>query len=292
VENPRTDEPATPRVLGDDAAALGDDQDRLEFVARWITSPENPQFARVQANRIWYQLMGRGIVDPLDDFRATNLPANGPLLDALAADFVTHDFDLRNEIRTIMNSRVYQLSSAVNSTNVDDESNFSHTQLRPIAAEPLLDALHRVTGVSTRFNGYPRGMRAGEMPGVGSRKRGDSRNSESQFLEKFGKPERLLTCECERSTESTLAQAFQLISGPTINDLLTRPDNRLDRWLESGKSNREIVTDVFWTSLSRGPSTEELGRMTGLLDRSQDRRPALEDIVWALVNSKEFILRQ
>jgi hypothetical protein len=135
-------------------------------------------------------------------------------------------------------------------------------------------------------------MRAGEMPGVGGRKRGERRNTESQFLEKFGKPERLLTCECERSGEATLGQAFQLISGPTINALLTKPGNQLDRWLESAQSNREVVADVYWTALSRAPSNAELGRMADLLDRAADRRSVLEDIVWALVNSKEFVLRQ
>ena len=294
VENPRTDRPAEPHVLGDSQARVNDEQDRLEFLADWITSPENPLFARVQVNRIWFHLLGRGIVDPLDDFRATNLPVNSPLLDALAADFVAHDFDLQSMIRTIMNSRVYQLSNVAGPTNADDESNFSHAQLRPLAAEPLLDALNRVTGVSPRFNGYPRGMRAGELPGVGvgGRRRGERRSSENQFLEKFGKPERLLTCECERSSEATLGQAFQLISGPTINALLTKPDNQLDRWLASGDSNQEIVSEVYWTALSRAPSKDELDRMSGLLNRAGDRRQVLEDIVWALVNSKEFVLRQ
>jgi hypothetical protein len=279
-------------VLGDSPGECHDDQDRLEYLADWLTRPDNPLFARVQVNRIWYHLLGRGIVDPLDDFRATNLPVNSALLDSLAADFVAHGFDMRHVIRTIMNSRVYQLSSVANDTNADDETNFSHAQLRPVPAEPLLDALYRVTGVSPRFNGYPRGLRAGQIPGVFGRRRGDSQNSASQFLEKFGKPERLLTCECERSNDSTLGQAFQLISGPTINELLTKSDNRLDGWLASGLGSREIVADVYWTALSREPSVAELDRMAGLLDRSGNRRSALEDIVWAVINSKEFVLRQ
>lgn len=292
VKNPRTSEPAEPRVLGEAARELAPGQDRLEYLANWLTSPDNPLFARVQANRIWFQLMGRGIVEPIDDFRATNPAVNGPLLDALAADFVSHGYDLRHLLGTIMRSATYQLSSVPNETNADDETNFSHVLVRPIPAEQLLDALHRVTGASTKFSGYPRGLRAGQLPGVASTsRRRKGSELDAQFLENFGKPARLLTCECERSSEATLAQAFQLISGPAINEQLRRQDNRLDRWLASGKTGRETVADVYWTALSRAPAPDEHLRLATYLDAANDRRAALEDIVWAVLNAKEFILR-
>src|SRR5262249_15273160 len=140
--------------------------DRLEALAAWIAAPENKFFARAQVNRIWYQLLGRGIVEPIDDFRDTNPPTNPALLEALAGDFAAHHFDLRHTIRTIMLSRTYQLSIHPNETNADDERNFSHALVRRLSAEQLLDAVHQVAGVAPKFSGYPAGLRAGEVPGV------------------------------------------------------------------------------------------------------------------------------
>src|SRR5690606_7607090 len=132
------------------------EEDRLQVLADWVARPDNPFFARTQANRIWYHLLRRGIVDPIDDFRASNPPANAELLDALAEDFVAHRFDVRHLVRTIMNSRTYQLSSVPNDTNRDDERNFSHALVRPLQAEQLLDALAQVTGVPAEFPGFPK----------------------------------------------------------------------------------------------------------------------------------------
>jgi hypothetical protein len=281
---------AEPRFLGSSPDALGEQQDPLEELARWLTGSDNAYFARSQANRVWFHLLGRGIVEPIDDFRATNPASNPALLDALAQDFVAHRFDLRHLIRRIMNSRTYQRSAAANETNEDDESNFSHALIRPLTAEQLLDALNRVTGASLKFSGYPQGMRAGQLPGV--LVRGRKTREEDRFLGLFGKPARLLTCECERGGEPTLGQAFQLISGPTINNLLRQSDNRLARLLDSGKTDVEIVDDFYWTALSRAPADEERKAAVGMLAKAKNRRMALEDIVWALVNAKEFVLRQ
>jgi hypothetical protein len=295
VTNPTTGEPAPPRFLGTcPSNSLGEPTaDRLESLAAWITEPSNPFFAKAQVNRIWYHLLGRGIVDPIDDFRATNPPINPPLLDALARELVTSGYDLRHVIRLIMNSRTYQASAVPNDSNADDEANFSHGLLRPLAAEQLLDALNQVTGTQAEFNGYPRGMRAGELPGVRAiRTRGVVGTAEEQFLQKFGKPPRLLTCECERSSDTTLGQVFQLVSGPLVNELLTEADNRLSKLLASGKGDREIVDELYWTALSRSPTFDEMQAAEKLLARTKQRRQALEDIVWGLVNAKEFVLRQ
>lgn len=295
VTNPATDEPAAPKFLGAETPKFGEDDDRLEALAAWLAghNRENSLFAKTQVNRIWFHLLGRGIVEPIDDFRATNPPSNGPLLDALTRDFVESGYDLRHVIRRIMASRMYQLSAVPNDTNRDDEANFSHALLRPLEAEQLLDAINQVAGTTSKFHGYPDGVRAGQLAGVrGDRARDEALTGSEVFLEKFGKPPRLLTCECERSTETTLGQAFQLISGPTIHEMLARPDNRLQTLLDSGRSSAELVDELFWSALSRGPNDDERRSCVVLLDKAKDRRLALEDVVWSLVNAKEFLLRQ
>lgn len=292
VTNARTARPAQPRFLGGPARDLEDGQDRLEALAVWLTSPTNERFARAQINRIWFHLMGRGLVDPMDDFRPTNPPSHAALLDALAGDFAAHGFDLRYAIRLIMNSRAYQLSSEPNETNGDDEINYSHVLPRRLTAEQLVDAQHQFLGVPAKFNGYPDGLRAGQLPGVAAvRPRDRKASTADQFLKLFGKPMRLLTCECERSSETTMNQAFQLISGPAMNELLTDPDNRPAKLLASGKSDTEIVAELYWTALSRPPSAKESQKTVAHLERAKEKRQALEDLTWALLNAKEFVLR-
>lgn len=292
VRDPRDGRSMEPCFLGAPAPDLAGDQDRLEELADWIVSPDNPFFARAQVNRVWYHLLGRGIVDPIDDFRATNPPAIPALLEELASDFAARRFDLRHLVRTIMNSSTYQLAAEPNETNREDEANFSHALVRRLSAEQLLDALSQTTGAAPRFEGYPAGMRAGQLPGVRA-SRGRRRSSlDEQFLTLFGKPPRLLTCECERSTEATLSQAFQLVSGPAINELLSRRDNRLDALLASGLSAADMARELFLTALARFPDAAESRAAVEYLNDAADRRAALEDLAWGLVNSKEFLLRQ
>jgi hypothetical protein len=302
VQNPRTGKPAPPRFLGS-ASPLTDhasritaserDQDELQQLAAWLTSPNNPLFARTQANRIWYHLMGRGIVEPIDDFRATNPASHPELLEALADDFVKSKFDLRHLIRLIMNSRTYQLSSEPNETNESDESNFSHVLVRRLGAEQLLDCQSQVAGVPLKFNGYPAGLRSAQLPGVRPEAKGKRRaNQLDQFLEVFGKPPRLLTSEMERSCECNMGQAFQLISGPTVNDLIAEKDNRIAQLMAAGKSNRQIVEELYWISLTSAPGDEELSRSVAYVEGAKDRRIELEDILWGLLNSKDFVFRK
>lgn len=291
IQNPRTGKPAEPRLLGAAAQPADDAHDRLELLAVWATAKDNRFFARAQVNRIWFHLMGRGIVEPIDDFRDTNPPTNPPLLAALADDFVAHDFDLRHIIRAIMNSRAYQLSSVPNATNADDERNFSHAAVRRLSAEQLLDAMHQVAGVPPKFNGYPAGVRAGEVPGVLPARARGGPSMDDHFLTVFGKPPRLLSCECERSTGTTLGQAFQMISGPLVNELLARDEGRIARLVAEGRTADEQVEELFWTALVRPPSAEERASTVEFLGQATDRRKALEDIAWGLVNAKEFVLR-
>jgi hypothetical protein len=291
-KNARTGQPAKPRFLGS-TERLDKDADELDALAAWITDPANPFFARAQVNRIWFHIMGRGLVDPLDDFRATNPASHPKLLDELAREFIRSKYDLRHIIRLIANSRAYQLSSEPNETNRDDETNYSHALVRRLTAEQLLDAQTHLAGVPAKFDGYPEGTRATQLPGALNESQRRGRKTDvDQFLSEFGKPQRLLPTECERSCEPTMAQAFQLISGPAVNELLNRKDNRLDKLLASGKSDDGIVNDLFWTALTRAPTDRESEKLTGLLAKAKDRRETLEDIAWSLANSKEFLFRR
>jgi hypothetical protein len=293
VKNPRTAKEARPRFLGATDMSLGSDRDYLEELAVWLTSPKNSLFARVQVNRIWSQLMGRGLVDPPDDFRATNPASHPALLDALANDFIRHRFDVRYLIRLIMNSRTYQVTSDPNETNDGDEMNFSHTLVRRLGAEQLLDCQSQAAGVPLKFAGYPVGMRAAQLPGVRPESKGKRRaNGLDQFLELFGKPPRLLTTDTERSCECNMGQAFQLISGPMVSELLAEKENRVSRLVAQSKSNRDMLEDLFWTCLTRAPTKKEFDELTPALESQKMNRAELEDILWALLNSKEFVFRQ
>jgi hypothetical protein len=323
VKNPRTGKDAQPRFLGTSAALPVDtnavaraalnapsatsksrrgpntaldadaESDRLASIAAWLTSPTNTLFARVQANRVWFHLMGRGLVDPPDDFRATNPASHPALLDALAQDFVKHGFDVRYLTRLIMNSRTYQLASEPNDTNSGDEMNFSHALVRRLSSEQLLDCQSQVTGVPLKFAGYPVGMRAAQLPGVRPESKGKRRaNQMDQFLEIFGKPPRLLTTDTERSCECNMGQVFQMISGPTVNELLAAKENRVTRLLAGSRSNREIVEELFWRALTRAPTLQELDNLLANLESTRDRRAELEDLMWGLLNSKDFVFRR
>jgi len=292
VKNPDTGEEVPPRFL--DAAGRSPDPqgDRLNQLADWLTSTENRQFSRTLANRIWFELNGRGIVDPIDDFRATNPPSNPELLDALAGDLVAHGYDLRHMIRTVMASKVYQLSSETTPTNADDATNFSHASVRRLTAEQLLDAMTQVTGGSVEFGGGEKAARAAQLIDVSSVSARRNRSPADQFLKMFGKPPRLTPCECERADETTLAQTFRLVSGELIDDLLTSEQNRLAGMTTSSLTPDEMVEDLYWSALTRGPTDEERQTAVTHVSSAEDRRAALQDVTWALINSAEFLLRR
>jgi hypothetical protein len=294
VVNPRTKSPAKPVFLGAPAPAFGDDADRLAALADWVAAPDNPFFARTQVNRVWLHLMGRGLVDPNDDFRATNPPTNPELLDYLARDFAAGGFRLKPLVKRIMMSRVYQLAATSPDTStMGDEIHHSHALVQPLEAEQLLDALAQVSGVPVRFRGYPLGLRANQVPAPPqSGRRGSFDGMGERFLKTFGKPDRLLTCECERSDDPGLLQAFQLITGELTNTLIRDPDNRIGKLLSAGKSDAEILEELYLAALSRKPNAVESAKLLALLAAAKDRRAAWEDVLWAVVNSKEFLLRR
>ena len=295
VKDPRTGAPMKPRLLGESQSSWEEEQSRLDALSAWMTSPGNTLFAKAQVNRVWYHLMGRGLVDPVDDFRATNPASHPELLDALAADFVAGGYDVRRLIRVIMTSQTYGLSSQPEATNAGDEVNYSHALPRRLTAEQLLDAQHAAAGVAPEFTGYPAGTRAGQIPGVQSmrqRRGGPGMSSSDQFLTVFGKPPRLISCDCERSNETTLGQTFHLISGPQVSRLVSHADNRIAKLMAAGRTDAQVVEELYWSALTRPPTDEEMETMTAHAATAKDRRRGLEDVLWALLNAKEFVLRK
>jgi len=282
VIQPRKQSAIAPRFLGGKVPEIGDTTDRRKVLADWMTAPDNSFFTKSLVNRIWYHLLGRGVVDPVDDFRDSNPSANDALLDAMAKDFGANKFDVKHLIRTIMNSRTYQLSAQTNETNEADEKYFSHAVTKLHSAEQLFDALCAVTEVPENFAGVPPGTRAVQLPD------GEVNNP---FLKTFGQPARELACECERENESNLAQALQLINGPAVNDRLRNPNNRIGKLLARKLTEKEVLDDLFLVTLSRMPNEAEMQAMLGHVQRAADKRKAWEDVHWALINSKEFLFR-
>lgn len=290
VPNPRTGQSARPRFLGDSEIRVSDQP--LADLADWLTRSDNRWFARVQANRIWHHLMGRGLVDPPDDFRATNPPSHPALLDALAADLVEHGYDARHLMRRMIHARAYQLDSQPNDTNRDDAANYAHVWVRRLGAEQLLDCQSQATGAPLTFAGFPPGFRAAQLPGVRPESKGKRRaDTTSLFLEIFGKPPRLLASDTERSCECNMPQAMQLVGGRTLDHLLVHPGNRIGQALQSQRSVREIVDACWWAALTRAPNPEELNEVLPSIDAASDRRKAFEDVLWGLLNSNEFLFR-
>jgi hypothetical protein len=282
VNQPRTGKNMEPKFMGGAVAKVAPGKDRREALAAWMTSADNPFVPKSVVNRIWYHLMGRGIVDPVDDFRDSNPSANDELLDALAKDFVAKGFDAKQLIRTIMNSRTYQLSAMTNDFNKDDNKYFSHAVTKLHSAETLFDALCFVTDVPEKFPGFALGTRAVQLP---------DGEINHPFLKTFGQPARELACECERESDSNLAQALQLINGPAVNDRLRNPTNRIGKLIAAKKMDTEILEELFMTSLSRQPTWDEAKAMLEHVSRSPNKRLAWEDVHWALINSKEFLFR-
>ncbi|MDR3634851.1 MAG: DUF1549 and DUF1553 domain-containing protein [Isosphaeraceae bacterium] len=260
---------------------LGDDPDALDDLALWLTR-DNPQFTRNIANRVWYHLTGRGIVDPVDDFRDSNPPSNPALLDALAGELVRNGLRLRPLVALIMKSRTYQLDAVPNETNAGDEVNFSHAIVRLLPAEVLLDAISDALDEPGQFRRAPRDSRAVQLPGV---------TAEGDFLKVFGKPDRLLSCECERSDSTSLAQAFQLINGEAIREKLVADNNRLGALLKVKASEESIVDELALAILGHALDDEGKAGVLRHVAGAGDRRKAWEDIAWAMLNSKEFLLR-
>jgi hypothetical protein len=297
VAHPRKGVPMPPTPLDGKPLPPDATQDRREYFADWLTAPDNPYFARALANRVWRNFMGRGLVEAEDDLRQTNPPTNAELLDALAADFIKHKYDVKYLIRTVMNSAAYQRASRPLPANVADDRFYSHYLVRRLSAEVLLDAYSQVTGVPTPFtelnsggrdgvsgyDGYPMGTRALQLP--------DSLVV-SRFLDAFGRPERAQTCSCERQQDSSVGQALHLNNGKTLNDKLRDKGSRVEAWLREKVSAEDTVRQLYVLALAREPTPAELKKFTALLGETADRREALEDLFWAVLTSREFLFNR
>ncbi len=279
LKHPRTAAIVPTKALGAPEANLEGLDDRRTALADWITSPDNSFFAPAIANRLWAHYLGRGLVEPIDDMRATNPASNEPLLEALAQHMKDVKYDLRAFTRTILNSRVYQLSAITNDTNATDEQNFSHATNKALPAEVLLDAVCQVTGVSEKFHGWPEGYRAihvwdNLMP--------------NYFFRIFGRPVRASVCECDRSTEPSIAQALHLMNSPEIAVKIESRRGHARRLSNSDASPSDIIDELYLSCLSRNPQASEREAMLRFFANG-DRRIAAQDVMWTLLNSKEFL---
>ena len=289
INHPRLGRPLQPTPLEGEPMALDSPDDRKMRMARWLT--RNPYFARNIVSRVWANFFGRGLVDPEDDLRATNPASNEKLFSALVDDFVANGHDVKHLIRTIMNSGVYQLSSTPNATNQGDDKYYSKYIVKRLSAEVILDAMSQLTGVPSSFKGYPAGTRATQLPDV---------QVESQFLESFGRPPRLVCDTAERSSDPSIAQALHVINGTTLNDKLRSSRSNIGAFLKLGLSDTRILDHVFLSAFSRHPTESEqenmLERMKAArLEKGPEeaklaaRREVVEDLMWALLTKKEFL---
>lgn len=283
--NPRTGQPVPPHPLQGQPSDMTGVEDRRTRLAEWMTRPDNSFVPRMLANRLWSHFLGRGLVEPVDDLRDTNPPTNPELLDALSRCLVEHRYDVKSVIRAIVNSQVYQLSAQPTPSNSGDEQNFSRAYPKRLPAEVMLDAISAATGTPPDFPGLPKGTRAVQM--------WDSDWSlqwSSYFLNAFGRPPRTSPCECERSQEPTIAQVLHLINAPEIQGQLAGREGRARRLAASSKSNAEVIDELFLAAYSRRPTAKEQAAATALFDKAKDdRSQAAEDLLWALINTTEFV---
>ncbi|HEX3146608.1 MAG TPA: DUF1549 and DUF1553 domain-containing protein [Gemmataceae bacterium] len=279
VKHPVNGKELPPRPLFGKAAEITADRDPREVFADWVTSPDNPYFAKVIVNRVWADLMGRGIVDPVDDLRATNPPSNGPLLDALAADFRKNGCDLKKLIRTIATSYVYGLSTTPTDKNVGDSRNYSRHYRQRLRAEALLDAVSDITGVPEKFDATPPGTRAMAVWTV---------RSPSVFLDSFGRPDPNQDPPCERTIDTTVVQALHLMNAQNLHRKITTDDGRAAKLAATTKPVQELIAELYLLAYCRPPTVDERTAALKHFDKSS-RRQAAENLLWALVNTPEFV---
>jgi len=282
VKHPRTLAVVEPSVPFGEVGAETDD--KREMLAAWLTSEENPMFAQAGANRIWSYFMGRGIIEPVDDIRTSNPPTNPELLDALTKDFVDSGFDMKHIMKTITRSRTYQQSITTNKWNQADTINFSHAVARRLTAEQLLDAIGIATGSRPRFEEMPKKFRAVQLP--------DSKVKDDGFLKLFGRPERETSCECERTTEVSLAHAMNLINGPTVAESLIDPEGRIAQLIQTNHDDRVLVEELYLATLSRLPEKNEYAGAIEHLANAEAKEEGAQDLLWALINSPAFLFNR
>lgn len=283
-KHPRTGELVKARALGAETADFTNTSDRRQVFAAWMTSADNPFFAKAIVNRIWSHYFGRGLVNPIDDLRATNPSTNEPLMEALVAHLKSVRYDLKVFTKTLLMSQTYQLSGEANAGNVADVQNFSHALPKAMPAEVLLDAICQVTNVPEKFNGWPEGYRSIQV--------WDNRMP-SYFFRIFGRPVRASVCECERSNEPNISQALHLLNSPEIQEKISHKRGMAHRLADSSLSNDEILDEICLGTLSRFPTPKERAVLRQAFETTGTvRRAAVEDVFWSVLNTKEFLYNQ
>ena len=263
-----------------DGQPVDDPLDRRIPLAKWLTSSENDLFARNVVNRYVGYLLGRGLVEPIDDMRSTNPPTNVELMQALSRDFRSSGFNVKHLMKTIMNSRLYQLDSQPTPENAADNRFYSHFKVKRISAEPLLDAIDYATGSPTKYPNLPLGTRATELPDA---------NYQNPFLVTFGKPKRASVCECERTPDENLAQALHTLNGDVIATKIADGKGRIAALVAAKKSHDEIVTEIYLATVSPAPTAAEIDASHKFLAGSPNPQECYQDLLWALINSKQFL---
>ena len=294
AENKKTKQQVRPAGLGSGPFEIAPEEDPRLRLAEWMREKTNPFFAKALVNRYWKHFFRRGLVDPEDDIRDTNPPSNPELLDALASKFVQSGYDLKELIRTITQSTTYQLSSVPNEHNGIDQQNFSRYYPRRLPAEVLLDAIDGLTGAPTNFPDLPPGTRAISLPD-------NSYNRTTALLKVFGRPEGLSVCECERVDSASLAQSLHLLNSADIKGKLSGASGRAEKLVKAGGTDAEKIRSLYLTAFARSPSVEEVREAEEYLKRPltdargepldplKAKRSSLEDLIWALMNAKEFL---
>ncbi len=271
--------PMPPKFLGGEAPDCTG-KDRRAVLADWLTAPENPWFAKSIANRVWQHYFGAGITEPPDDVRVTNPPSHPELEDALAARLKEVKYDLRALVRDICNSYTYQMNTQPRDPNIQDKRNLVAQNVRRLGAEQLLDAIAKVTDSKVKFPGLPLGSQAIEVA---------DGNSGNYFLGLFGRPARSTVCACERRAEPTLAQVLHLINGDTMTTALNAPGGRLEKLAASDMTPAQMAEDIWLAAYSRRPKPEELSYVENYITTGADKKLAIEDVMWSVMNSKEFV---
>ena len=279
VKHPVTGAVMRPKFLGGDVPEIKPGESRRDVLARWLTSPQNPYFARNIANIVWAHFIGRGIIQPVDDVRISNPASNSELLDALAAKLVDYQYDFKKLVRDICASRTYQLDTRPNDTNVSDERNFAKAAIRRIRAEVLLDCISEVTETQNKFPGLPRGAKAVEIP---------DGSTADYFLTTFGRASRASVCSCEVKVDPNLSQALHLLNGDTVQNKIEQ-GGVVKSLLKRGETPDQVVADLYLRCLGRQPTTNETAKLEGFFKKDAVAEPVLNDVFWSLLNAKEFV---
>lgn len=279
VSQPRTGKFLKPQPLDRSTIVVEPGEDPRVKLANWMTDPKNENFSGAMVNRLWRHFFGVGMVEPVDDLRASNPPSHPELWRALNQEFVTHGFNLKHMMRLMLNSRAYQLSSATKLGNERDARFFSRYYVRRLPAEVLLDAISQSTGIPEQFAGYPLGIRAQQLPDPAVK---------SYFMVLFGRPDRITACACERNGEVTLPQLLHLYNGETLKQKIQAAEGRLATLMKERKPESQVAEELFLATVSRPPTEAEKAAVAKELAQDDNRETVLRDLFWALLNSKEF----